>query len=372
MHPPLSRRHLLLGSAATLAGTSLSALHGEEPAAVPTIDERIRRLADEAPLAMRFEGGNAEECTRWQQQFAAQLRKLLGPHQPPEKWKTVVERSVELEDHRRDELLLVAAGFPPLPVYLLFPRDNGKKPLPGVLAIHGHGKFGYDPVAGRDDLPGVAEAIEQSNYDYGRQLVRRGYAVAVPCLTPFGRRLGDRASYGQQDACGITYLRLQLLGKLLIAENLRDCLWAVELLARHERVDAERLACVGLSYGGRMTMLTSALEPRIRAAVVSGALNVMQERVAVRYSCGAQVIPNLLRYGDTPEIGSLIAPRPCVWEAGLHDSLVKPDWAENALDRMERVYRALGAADQLQVDRFDGGHQWSGRLGFPLLEKTLT
>jgi dienelactone hydrolase len=162
------------------------------------------------------------------------------------------------------------------------------------------------------------------------------------------------------------------LGKLLIAENLRDCLWAVELLARHERVDAERLACVGLSYGGRMTMLTSALEPRIRAAVVSGALNVMQERVAVRYSCGAQVIPSLLEYGDTPEIGSLIAPRPCVWEAGSHDSLVKPDWAENALARMERVYRALGAADQLQVDRFDGGHQWSGRLGFPLLEKTLT
>ncbi len=291
MHHPLSRRHLLLGSAATLAGASRAALYAEEPAGVPTIDERIRKLADEAPQAMQFPGGNAAECTRWQQQFAAQLRTLLGPHQPPAEWKTVVERSVELEDHRREELVLVAAGFPPLPVYLLLPRDNDKKPLPGVLAIHGHGKFGYDPVAGRDDLPGVAEEIKRSNYDYGRQLVRRGYAVAVPCLTPFGRRLGDRAAYGQQDPCGVTFVRLQLLGKLLIAENLRDCLWAVELLARHERVDAERLACVGLSYGGRMTMLTSALEPRIRAAVVSGALNVMQERVAVRYSCGAESSP---------------------------------------------------------------------------------
>ncbi|HQU42604.1 MAG TPA: prolyl oligopeptidase family serine peptidase, partial [Pirellulales bacterium] len=184
---------------------------------------------------------------------------------------------------------------------------------------------------------------------------------------------GDRSNYGSQDPCGISYLRLQLLGKLLIAENLRDCLWAFELLARHERVDAKRLACVGLSYGGRMTMLTAALEPRIRAAVVSGALNVMQERAALlRYSCGAQVIPGLLQYGDTPEIGSLIAPRPCVWEAGSRDSLVKPDWAENALARLQRAYRAMGAADQLEVDRFEGGHEWSGRLGFPMLEKTLT
>src|SRR5436309_14635182 len=132
-----------------------------------------------------------------------------------------------------------------------------------------------------------------------------------------------------------------------MAENLRDCLWALELLARHEQVDAKRLACVGLSYGGRMTMLTTALEPRIRVAVVSGALNVMQERIAGRYSCGAQVIPGLLRYGDVPEIGSLIAPRPCVWEVGSRDALMKPAWVEKGLERMGRVYRALGAEENL-------------------------
>jgi hypothetical protein len=145
----------------------------------------------------------------------------------------------------------------------------------------------------------------------------------------------------------------------------------VKLLARHERVDAGHLGCVGLSYGGRMTMLTAALEPRLRAAVVSGALNVFQERVRGAYSCGAQVIPGLLNYGDVPEIGGLIAPRPCVWEAGTRDVLIPPHWAEEALTRLRRAYRALGAEDQLQVDRFEGGHVWSGRLGYPLLEKVL-
>jgi dienelactone hydrolase len=196
--------------------------------------------------------------------------------------------------------------------------------------------------------------------------------VAVPCLTPFGRRLGDAEAYGKQDPCAITFLRLQLLGKVLIAENVRDCLWAVELLARHKQVDANRLACVGLSYGGRMTMLTAALEPRICVAVVSGALNVMQERVRARYSCGAQIIPGLLQLGDVPEIGSLIAPRPCVWEVGSRDTLISPRWAEQALERMRRSYRALGALEDLHVDLFDGRHKWSGRVGYALLKKVLS
>jgi dienelactone hydrolase len=338
---------------------------------VPTVDEHIRRLADDAPLEMEFHGHTADACRRWQTEFAAKLRALLGPHQPPAKWQTTVERSAACKDHRREELILTAEGHPPLPVYLLLPLAHSDRPRPGVLALPGHGKYGHDPVAGRDDRPEVAAEIKRCNYDYGRQLVRRGYVVAVPCLTPFGRRLGDASAYRGQDPCAVTFIRLQLLGKVLMAENLRDCLWAVELLARHEQVDAKRLACVGLSYGGRMAMLTAALEPRLRAAVVSGALNVMQERVRTRYACGAQVIPGLLRYGDVPEIGSLIAPRPCVWEVGSRDGLIAPAWAERALERMRRAYRALGAEDGLRVDRFDGGHEWSGRLAYPCLEKAL-
>jgi dienelactone hydrolase len=368
----LSRRDFLQVSTATLlTGIGADYLRAEKPADVPTIDDWIKQRAADAPLAMQFRGSTAEECRRWQADFAAKLRTLLGPHAPPSKWHTITERRVELDDHVRDELVLTAEDHPPLPLYILTPCDKTDRRRAGVLALHGHGAHGYDPVAGRDDLPGVANAIKSCNYDYGRQLVRRGYVVAVPCLTPFGRRLGKADTYGKQDACAVTFVRLQLLGKLLIAENLRDCLWALEALARHEQVDAKRLGCVGLSYGGRMTMLTAALEPRIRVAVVSGALNVMQERVAVKYSCGAQVIPGLLNFGDVPEIGSLIAPRPCVWEVGAHDGLMIPRWTDEALARMRRAYKALGAEEQLLVDRFDGGHEWSGHVAFGVLQKEL-
>ena len=354
---------------ATLGSLVLAALAlGQEP---PAVDERIKKLAAEAPLRLRFQGTTADECRRWQAQFAAKLRELLGPHAPPAQWRTEVRAATDLADHRREELVLHAEGHPSLPLYLLTPLKASKDKRPGVVALHGHGAHGYHPVAGRDDLPGVAKAIETANYDYGRQLAARGYVVAVPCLTPFGPRLGAAAAGDKQDPCAITFIRLQLLGKLLIAENLRDCLWAVEFLARRPEVDAERLGCVGLSYGGRMTMLTSALEPRIKVAVISGALNVMQERVAGAYSCGAQIIPGLLNEGDVPEIAALIAPRPCLWEVGAQDTLISPKWAEAALARIRPAYVALGADKNLQVDRFDGGHRWHGAVAYGLLERAL-
>jgi dienelactone hydrolase len=363
----VSRRAFL-----TQAGTIGLAgwLAAQEPVQVPTIHEWLKQRVETAPLSMVFRGTTAEECRKWQADFGAKLRSLLGPHSPPAKWKTVVKSAADLDDHRREELVLVAEGVPPLPVYVLLPRGPAKR-RPGVVALHGHGSHGHHPIAGRDDLPGVAQAIKNAHYDYGRQLARRGYVVAAPCFTPFGVRLGSAEAFGKQDPCGDTFMRMQVLGKLLIAENLRDGLWALELLARHDGVDAGKLGCVGLSYGGRMTMLTAAVEPRVRVAVVSGALNVMQERLSKPYSCGAQLIPGLLNFGDVPEIASLIAPRHCLWEVGLRDKLIEPRWAEEALTRMRRAWKALDAEDHLQVDRFDEGHVWNGKAAYPLLDKVL-
>jgi dienelactone hydrolase len=335
------------------------------------IHDQIVDQAKNAPLKMRFLGTTKNACVQWQNAFSQKLGELLGPYQPPSDWQTQQKRTVELSDHYREELVLHAEGHTSLPIFLLRPKTASSNRLPGVVAVHGHGVSGYYGIAGVEEQPGVTKFIREVNCDYGRQLVQQGYLVAVPCLAPFGPRLGDGATYGGKDACAVTFVRMQLLGKVLMAENLRDVLWAVELLSRQESVNPNRLGCVGLSYGGRMTMLASALEKRIRVAVCSGCLNVMQERITIRYSCGAQVIPGLLEYGDVPEIASLTAPRPCLWEIGSRDGLISPEWAERALSRIRKAYGAYGAEEQLMVDRFNGGHQWHGKLAYPLLEQVL-
>jgi dienelactone hydrolase len=337
---------LALGAAVAVA---------EEPKRPPTVDERIRDEAKNAPLALRFRGTTADECRAWQKEFAAKLRTALGPYDPPKQWKVTAVRKVEHDDHTFEDLILEANGHPALPLCVLTPKNATKGKHAGILALHGHGPRGHLAIG---------------EGDAGRTLARKGFVVVTPCFTPFGGRLG-KEDYGKQDACGITFIRLQLLGKLLIAENLRDSLWALEFLAARPEVDANRLGCVGLSYGGRMTMLTAALEPRIKIAAVAGALNVMQERIEVKYSCGAQVIPGLLKYGDVPEIGSLIAPRPAVWQWGTQDTLIKREWAEEAAGRMRSAYKALGAADHFVIDRFEGGHTWHWGGALPELQKVL-
>jgi dienelactone hydrolase len=348
----------------------LAADDGSFPPLRPVHDD-IRNASHLAELSMQFHGKTAAEFAAWRTRFRAKLSALLGDSTPPRKWTAVEEKRTELPDHTRLELLLTAKDVPAVPVYLLIPKGvTAKKPSPAVLCVHGHGAYGHHPIVGRTDLPGVAKAIKGANYDYGLQFAKRGYVVAAPCLIPFGRRL-DRAKYGRTDPCATTFVRMQALGQTTMGANLRDLRWCLDLLQGRPDVSREKIGCAGLSYGGRMTMLVSAMDERVKVCAVSGALNMLQERIRGRYSCGSQIIPGLLKYGDYSEIGSLIAPRPAVWEVGSRDGLVVPKWDKLFKDRLQRAYSAAGAADRLKFDHFEGGHRWNGKVAYPLFDKVL-
>ena len=372
---PFHRRSFLkrslasLGTTSLLTAASLRAQEGSPPQR--TADDDIREALQKVKLSMLFQGSNPDEFRAWQKSFYAQLHQLLGDSKPPAQWKIKQESEVKLDDHTRLQLLLQAPGVAPLPVYLLLPNTLRKNnQAPGVLCVHGHGAFASDAVVGRRDLEGIEASIQKANYDYGLQFVRRGYVVAAPCMRPFGRRV-DRPRYGGKDPCAVNFVRMQSLGQLPITANIRDLRWAIDLLQSRPEVKKDRIGCAGLSYGGRMTMMVTAMDQRIKVASVSGALNLLQERLSRRYSCGVQVIPNLLQYGDYSEIGSLIAPRPCVWETGSKDGLIVPKWDDVFRKRLQNAYQALGAKQNLVFDRFEGAHRWNGAVAYPLFEKVL-
>jgi dienelactone hydrolase len=372
---PFHRRSFLkrslasLGTTTVLTAASLRAQEGSPPQR--TADDDIREALQKVKLSMLFKGSTPDEFRAWHKSFYAQLHRLLGDSKPPAQWKIKQESQAKLDDHTRLELLLQAPGVAPLPVYLLLPNTLRKNSqAPGVLCVHGHGAFANDAVVGRRDLEGIEASIQKANYDYGLQFVRRGYVVAAPCMRPFGRRV-DRPRYGGNDPCAVNFVRMQSLGQLPITTNIRDLRWAIDLLQSRPEVKKDRIGCAGLSYGGRMTMMVSAVDGRIRVASVSGALNLLQERMSLRHSCGSQMIPNLLNFGDYSEIGSLIAPRPCVWEMGSEDKLIVPKWDEVFKSRLRRAYTSAGVAKNLHFDHFDGGHRWSGRIAFPLFDQVL-
>jgi len=241
-----------------------------------------------------------------------------------------------------------------------------------VLCIHGHGHFGKDSVVGMTDTPERPAEVSKLRTDFGHRLVEDGYVVLAPDQRGFGER---RPGYPgpHTDYCMRNFMSAAALGTTVVALQLCDLARALDVLQSLPFVDGERLGCAGLSYGGRMTMMLSAFDQRIKVCVPSGCLNLFQERYQAlrQLVCGAQLIPGLLRYGDTPEIFSLVAPRPMVIEWGLSDGLIKHEWAERGLARIQRAYAAAGAPEQLVVDRFEGGHEFNGGIAREILQRSL-
>ena len=102
-----------------------------------------------------------------------------------------------------------------------------------------------------------------------------GYVVVAPDWRAFGeRRLGG--DFGQRDACNVFFIKGMLMGVNLLALNVWDALRSIEYLQLRPEVDPGRIGCVGLSYGGTMTLYTAALDERVKCAVVSGYLKLLR------------------------------------------------------------------------------------------------
>ena len=143
------------------------------------------------------------------------------------------------------------------------------------------------------------------------------------------------------------------------------------MLQARDDVDPWAIGVAGLSFGGTRALFLAALDERVAAAVVSGFLTTYKSYAIDRTLCGAQYVPGLLRWAELPDVGALVAPRPLLVEAGLHDVHFQIDASREAHRTLERAYRLLGAEGDLWRDEFDAGHRWSGRLAYAFMDRYL-
>jgi fermentation-respiration switch protein FrsA (DUF1100 family) len=110
----------------------------------------------------------------------------------------------------------------------------------------------------------------------------------------------------------------------------------------------------------------------VAAAVVSGYFSSWAESHKMPWNmCGSQVLPGMLGRLEHVDLGALVAPRPLLIETGTGDDLFPAPVATAEVERLRAVYEALGAADHLVHDVFDGGHEWHGEQAYPFLERRL-
>jgi len=262
-----------------------------------------------------------------------------------------------------------------LVAYILIPK-NTKPPFPVMIAPHGHGGGGKLAVAGCRNIPEIAKAIEEYNYDYGLQFARAGFITFCPDARGFGERqeLAAKANLLNSSCQWINNMALPL-GQTVTGMWVWDIHRLIDYIESRQDCISTRIGCAGLSGGGLQTLWATALDSRIRCAVVSGYLYGYKEALLdMHCNCSCNYVPHLYEYVDMCDIGSLIAPRPLLVETGTFDPLNGSSGLRNVysqINNIRKTYRLLDARQMLVHDVFDGGHRWHGVRAIPWMKKHL-
>src|SRR4029079_10321804 len=68
-----------------------------------------------------------------------------------------------------------------------------------------------------------------------------------------------------------------LVGQTMLGWRVWDVTRTVDYIATRAELDSSRVGCMGISGGGTVTTFSTALDQRIRAALVRGSLNTFRD-----------------------------------------------------------------------------------------------
>ncbi|MBX6312970.1 MAG: acetylxylan esterase [Isosphaeraceae bacterium] len=323
---------------------------------------------------LAFDADTDALVNAWKTTARAKLRELLGlglgteprvPLQPefgePKSKRGYTRRRVIFDTRPA----LSAFG------YLLVP-DGLKSAAPAVLCLPGHGR-------GVDDIVGILEDGTERDqhdgyqHDFALQCVERGYVTLALEMLGFGhrrdpaaRRRGPSIS-SCQPAAGAALM----LGETMAGWRVGDAMRALDLLAMLPEVDPKRLAVMGISGGGTVSLYTAALDERVKVAVLSGSFCTFKDSIFSRSHCIDNYVPGILRWFEAADLTGLIAPRYLFAESGTQDDIFPEPGVRAALEDAERIYRVLDVPDRIDHAFFEGGHSFHGEKAFQRLEQWL-
>ena len=334
----------------------------------------LRKRWAQVGRRLAFSCGNGKEAAAWRSKTIRKLKQLTGydTMRPVDPAPRITEEVI-FDDYVRQRVEIETEPGVVMPLFVLIPADP-PSPYPAVVAPHGHSGGGKVAVAGCRGIPEVEESIAKHNYDYGVQFARAGFIT----FCPDARGFGERREAASQDSilsssCQWINNMSFPLGQTVTGMWTWDIHRLIDYIQTRDDCLPDRIGCAGLSGGGLQTLWASALDTRIRCAVISGYLYGYKESLLdLHTNCSCNYVPHLYEYVDMGDIAALIAPRPLLVETGTEDSLNGAGGLANVRSQMRtvrRAYRLLGAGRMLKHDVFAGEHRWNGVEAIPWMKR---
>jgi hypothetical protein len=137
----------------------------------------------------------------------------------------------------------------------------------------------------------------------------------------------------------------------------------------------DRIGCAGLSGGGLQTLWSTALDDRIRCAIISGYFYGYKEALLeMPQNCSCNYVHKLYEYSDMGDIAAMIAPRPLLIESGTMDPLNGAGGIGNVSSQVEIVrqaYRLFNSEHSIKHYTFQGEHRWDGQEAVAWMKRSL-
>ena len=313
---------------------------------------------------LTWNASTPEEHARWRERFDAKLRELLGPmprRVPPQvHWDT--DDVLETDLFTRRKVYIQSEKHYWAPAYYFTPRERAGK-TPAIVCLHGHS--GIYPYI-REGTAKEKKKGEAHQLDYAVHFAEQGYITLAVVQRGWNETRADKPH-----SCHRVTMNSFLLGSTAIGLRAWDAMRAIDFLQARDEVDAGRIGAAGLSGGGTTTLFLSALDRRVRAAIVAGYFCTFRDSIYAIRHCICNCVPGIMAWGEMSDVGALIAPRPLLVISGEKDSIFPIEATRRAFARLAETYAVLDARDRLENDFFPGVHEWSNRKTLPFLEKHL-
>jgi dienelactone hydrolase len=367
----------LAQAASSAATTYTGALDGFENKVDPSeFDPMVfaKKLYETAPLRLTFKAKDKKAAEDWQKKLFAKVTELLGgfpAQRTPLKPQTLEVR--EFPNYRREKFVYETRPGLMALAYLLTPIAS-KGPFGSVICIPGHGR-GVDDLVGIDTEGRDRTDREAAGYehDFAIQVVEHGMAaVAIEPLAFGCRRDPVNAKKGlAQKGCDPVAGEALLLGQTLLGWRVWDVMRTIDWIENRPELDAKRVGCMGPSGGGTATLFSAAMDPRIKAAMVSSYLNTFRDSIFAMNHCTDNYVPGILNWAEMYDVAGLIAPRPLFAESGDKDTIFPIGASRASFAKVKGIYEVFGAGDVVEHEVFDGPHSFWGKRGIPFLAKHL-